>query len=416
MVFSRTTAARFCAIASFVMLSACFTSEQKAKTKLEENGCTDVTLEREDATSFKYKATCDGEHCEGSITIDGSSANSTQICFAKKPEADTAAQKKKEGPGKVLIGKGGVTGPCSKAETRKQLEATLPKIKACYDKDLENSPDLTGTLDLVWDIDSAGEVEVAEIDSEVALVDCVRGAIGAFSWKKPREATCRMRWSLALYTGEPPEAPGHERYPRMDKCADPIDMKPGKEKEVIALKDFSSKFEGVWEIEALSIRIATDEDVFHVKTDEFGDPPEEPGAIEARETLVCHTQNLVYTTTTTKDKDGKETTTRKLGEDDATKLTANITLPADITAKDGSVNALRTAQGKLLNGKFFLDTIHKPNTTDTGLEKMMKDLQNQETPIDIIFVREDPTTFTLSLAFTQNGFQFSGQGVYKKVK
>ena len=61
------------------MLSACFTSEQKAKTKLEENGCTDVTLEREDATSFKYKATCDGEHCEGSITIDGSSANSTQI-------------------------------------------------------------------------------------------------------------------------------------------------------------------------------------------------------------------------------------------------------------------------------------------------------------------------------------------------
>lgn len=419
-ILTRSMIAKLCgSLTTMFLCVGCQPSEDQARAKVEAMGCADVTVTRDADVSkmFSYTATCGGRKCMGFLTLGGSTQSSSHTCFdAAEDNTDTTSQPTApvEGPGKVVIGEGGVTGTCDKAKTRAALEATLPELKACFDKDLQKHPDLMGTVTAVWETDEAGKADVGEIESELPMIDCIRGVIGAVEWEKPREGKCMTRWSFGLYTKDPPEDLGHARYPRMEACPNPISFALREGEERIAPGDFTKTFGGTYELERIVIWSSGDEDKFIAVADNYGKAPEGDAPVEARSTLMCHTQNLHYTTTTTTDKDGKETTTKKLSEDDSTTLNGNATLASVLDTSSGKISSLKSFQVDLKNGKFFAKNRSKPDTENATMQETLEGLIEHELFKDAAIIRTGKDSFRFALMLEQNGFQFAAQGTYKK--
>ncbi len=391
----------------------CEPSEDEARAKIEEKGCTDVTVTRdEDASNmFSYTATCGDQKCMGFLTLGGSTTSSSHTCFGaagESADASEAKQKAVEGPGKVIIGEGGVTGPCDRAKTRAVLDAKLPELKGCYDKDLQKHPNLMGTLTMVWNTDTSGKTTVSEVESDLDLVDCMRGVIARADWEKPREGTCMTRWSIGTYTKEMPADLGHARYPRMEACPNPVSFAPAEGEELIPPKEFDKKLEGTYELVRMTLWTAGADEAFTAVSDNYGD-----ANVDARNTLMCHTQDLHYTTTVTTDKDGNETTTKELAEDDSTTLNGSASLPDVFVVSSSEVLSTRSFQVNLKNGKFFTES-GKSDAEDSTMKELFDDLADNKMVPKSTVIRSANGNIKIAFLYEQDDLKLAVEGIYQK--
>ena len=409
MRFSSTTLILICIAPLTLLCSACKTSEADALKAVEGLGCADVKLTRDDDKSFSYTATCGGEECMGFLSMDGSSSNSTKVCTPKKAPVPV-------GIGKVILGEGGVTGYCDKATIEGQLKKMIPQFKACYDKDLQTYPNMKGAIPMSWTIGAQGDVIAFDMSGEESapVMQCLKQSIESAKWVKPEQYTCAVQWVVGLYTEDVLEGLGNDRPPRSEQCQNPINLDAGSGESLVAVgPELDELLKRSWTISSLTLYTSVEKKTMHVKADQFkGVPAAGGGPAEGRSTLVCHMQDLHYTATTTKDKDGKEVKTVSLAGPDSTTSSGNMSLPAVILANTGKVQGNKKIAVTLKNGMFDADLADVFTPEEHTLESTLKEMEKNKAA-RMSVVKRGPNTMAVSLSYKlgEDMFLF-GEGVY----
>ncbi len=106
---------------------------------------------------------------------------------------------------KLNIAQGSSTGGCDKGDISKNVRARAASLRACYETQLMNKPDLAGKLTLQWTITGDGSVNGQKtVDDSLknnAVSDCVLRAISHVKFAKPEAGICVIQWPFVFNPG-----------------------------------------------------------------------------------------------------------------------------------------------------------------------------------------------------------------------
>ena len=396
--------ALFCA----VLCTSCKASEADAKKYIEEQGCSDIVVTRDEDgdNKFSFSATCGEEKCAGYVALDGSTSAFTKVCGPPPPDGTT------------VLGEGAVTGDCDREKVKQTLGKRLPEFDRCYDTILKTYPDAHGSVPLFWTISEEGKsIELVDQKGEMELHHCMKKVLKETTWEKPKEGRCAAQWRVGIYLDEPPTDLGHDRLPKSESCDNPIKLEAVQGERLIETDALAQVLDHTWQLATIRIFAQSDETQLHLRTDHFEPlPPGSMGPIESTSTMLCHTQELTYTVTTTTNDKGEEVETYELTEKNQSENTASTTLPAFIEEGDGKVQRTRELQAKLTNGEFHASTANEPAEEITTLGRIIEELRAMEVPTKALVTLRDEDTLVLKMSLDFGHSQLFVEGTYEELK
>ena len=93
-------------------------------------------------------------------------------------------------------------GGCDKGDITRSVRARAATLRACYETQLVDKPDLSGRVTVQWTITGDGSVTGEKIIDDTlknqAVTDCVLRAISQIKFIKPETGVCVLQWPFVF--------------------------------------------------------------------------------------------------------------------------------------------------------------------------------------------------------------------------
>lgn len=107
--------------------------------------------------------------------------------------------------GKLKFGGGASQGFCSRGDISKNVRMRAGAIRACYERQLQIKPSLSGKVTIRWTIHLDGSVKAAAVAGSTlrspAVENCILRAIRRIRFKKPEGGICIVKWPFVFNPG-----------------------------------------------------------------------------------------------------------------------------------------------------------------------------------------------------------------------
>jgi hypothetical protein len=106
---------------------------------------------------------------------------------------------------KVKLGSGSMGQFCKKADVQRKVKGRAAAIRACYEMQLQNKPELAGKVTVQWIIDLTGKVKgvktVQNTTGNKKLDGCISRLIKKIHFQPPKGGMCIVRWPFVFSPG-----------------------------------------------------------------------------------------------------------------------------------------------------------------------------------------------------------------------
>ena len=117
--------------------------------------------------------------------------------------------------------------------------------------------------------------------------------------------------------------------------------------------------------------------------------------------------------TVTTDKDGNETTTKELAEDDSTTRNGSVSLPDVFVVSSGKILSTRSFRGDLKNGKFFTES-GKSDAEDSTMKELFDELAVNKMVSKSTVIRSANGNIKIAFLYEQDDLKLAVEGIYQK--
>jgi len=123
-----------------------------------------------------------------------------------KPAATRPEEGKKRRYSKVKLGSGSMGQFCKRSDVKRKVKGRGAAIRACYETQLQNNPDLAGKVTVQWIVDLNGRVQNVEIVDNAteneALGACINETIEKIHFQHSKGGMCIVSWPFVFSSGD----------------------------------------------------------------------------------------------------------------------------------------------------------------------------------------------------------------------